>query len=73
VLTVASFLLLTPPLLDIFDRPVLVLGIPLLYVYCYGVWTAAIVCAARLATCLTTPRGNAAGDTSRDTGSTERG
>jgi hypothetical protein len=42
VLTVATFFLLTPPLLAIFDVPVLVFGIPLLHVYCFVTWLAAI-------------------------------
>ena len=68
VLTAATFLLLTLPLLGIFDRPILVLGIPLLHIYCYGVWTAAIGCGAWLATSLSTPS-----DGDGDTGPSERG
>lgn len=48
-LTVATFVLLTPPIVTIFDVPVLVLGVPLLHVYCFAVWLAAIVAGARLA------------------------
>ena len=49
VLTVASLILLTPPILTIFDVPLTVFGIPLLYVYCFVVWLAAIVLGGRLA------------------------
>lgn len=35
-------LLLNAPLLGIFDRPVNVLGLPLLYVYVFSVWIALI-------------------------------
>ena len=44
VLTVATLILLTPPILSIFDVPVLILGVPLLHVYGFTVWLAAIVC-----------------------------
>lgn len=49
VLTVATFILLTPPIIGIFDVPVLVFGIPLLHVYCFAVWLVAILAGARLA------------------------
>jgi hypothetical protein len=49
VLTLLTFVLLTPPIIAIFNVPVLVLGVPLLHVYCFGVWLAAIVVGARLA------------------------
>ncbi len=49
VLTVATLILLTPPIVTIFNVPVLVLGIPLLHVYCFAVWLAAIIAGARLA------------------------
>ncbi len=44
VLPVAAFFLLTPPILSIFNQPALVFGIPLLHVYCFAVWLAAIAC-----------------------------
>ncbi len=69
VLMVVTLLLLTPPLLGIFDQPVLLRGIPLLHVYCYGVWLIAIFCGAWLATRLSPSKDNAA----RETGSIERG
>jgi hypothetical protein len=49
VLTVGSLVLLTPPILTIFDVKLTVFGIPLLYVYCFAVWLAAIVLGGRLA------------------------
>ena len=35
-------LLLLPPILPFFDRPVAVLGLPLIIVYVFGVWLALI-------------------------------
>jgi hypothetical protein len=49
VLTVGALVLLAPPILTIFDVPVLVFGIPLLHVYCFTVWLAAIACGCWLA------------------------
>ncbi len=49
VLPVATFFLLTPPILGIFNAPALVFGIPLLHVYCFVVWLAAIACGGWLA------------------------
>jgi hypothetical protein len=48
-LTVATLILLTPPILTIFGLPVTVAGIPFLYVYCFVVWLAAIALGGRLA------------------------
>jgi hypothetical protein len=42
VLTLATFLLLTPPIIAIFDIAVPVFGIPLLHFYAFGVWISAI-------------------------------
>ncbi len=42
VLTAATLILLTPPILNIFNAPVLLFGIPLLHVYCFAVWLAAV-------------------------------
>ena len=50
VLTVATLILLTPPILTIFDVPVTIAGIPLLHVYCFATWLIAIVIGGRLAT-----------------------
>ena len=44
VLMFATFILLTPPIIGIFDIPAMVFGIPLLHVYCYATWLAAIAC-----------------------------
>ena len=49
VLTILTFVLLTPPIVTIFNVPVLVLGVPLLHLYCFAVWLGAIVVGARLA------------------------
>lgn len=49
VLTVLTFVLLTPPIIIIFNVPVLVFGVPLLHLYCFAVWLLAIVAGARLA------------------------
>ena len=57
-LTLFTLVLLTPPILTIFDVPVLIFGIPLLHIYCYGVWLLAIAAGAVLA-----PRLYAAQDT----------
>ncbi len=43
VLAVATLVLLTPPVLSIFDVPVTILGIPLLHIYSFAVWLVAIV------------------------------
>lgn len=49
VLTLLTLFLLTPPIITIFDVPIFVLGIPLLHIYCFGVWFAAIVIGGVLA------------------------
>ena len=49
VLATASFNLLTPPVVGLFAGPVLVFGIPLLLVYCFGVWLLVILLGGRLA------------------------
>lgn len=68
VLTVATLFLLTPPILGIFDVPVLVFGIPLLHVYSFGVWLVAIAFGGWLAM-----RMNArGGDEGADAGPIER-
>ena len=50
VLTVVTLILLTPPILDIFDAGAFVFGIPLLHIYCFAAWLLAIACARWLAT-----------------------
>ena len=42
MLPVFGLLLLTSPLLGVFDRPLSVLGVPLVIVYLFGVWVALI-------------------------------
>ena len=49
VLTVATLILLTPPILTIFDVPLTVIGIPLLQVYCFAIWLVAIALGGWLA------------------------
>ena len=48
-LPVVAFVLLTPPILGLFNAPVLLFGVPLLHVYCFAVWLAAIACGGWLA------------------------
>jgi cytochrome bd-type quinol oxidase subunit 1 len=43
VLTLATFLLLTPPMIAVFDVAVPVFGVPLLHIYAFAVWAGAIV------------------------------
>ena len=43
VLTVAGFLLLVPPLVQLFNHQMRFLGVPQIVVYLFGVWTALIV------------------------------
>ncbi len=38
----------TYPLLSLFDRPVMVLGVPLIWAYLFGVWALLIVVVAVL-------------------------
>ena len=52
VLTVLTLVLMTPPIIVIFNVPVLVFGIPLLHVYCFVVWLLAIIAGAWLAVAL---------------------
>ncbi len=49
VLPIVAFFLLTPPILGIFNAKLFVFGIPLLHVYCFAVWLAAIACGGWLA------------------------
>ncbi len=41
-----GFLVFFPPILSIFDRPVLVLGLPLAYVVLFGFWGLVIAAVA---------------------------
>mgnify|MGYP001767569287 CR=1 FL=1 len=52
-LFVFGALLFTPPWLGVFSKPVLVLGIPLLYVYLFVAWALIIALAASI--CETAP------------------
>jgi hypothetical protein len=52
VLTLLTLVLLAPPIIAIFNVPVLILGVPLLHLYCFAVWLVAIVAGARLAAAL---------------------
>jgi hypothetical protein len=56
VLTVVTLILLTPPIVELFDVPAFLFGVPLLHLYCFGVWLLAIVVGARLATRLNAAR-----------------
>ena len=56
VLTVVTFVLLTPPILNIFDTSVLIFGVPLLHIYCFAAWLAAIACGRWLSTRMDTGR-----------------
>ncbi len=42
VLPLLTLVLLTPPIVTIFDVPIFFFGIPLLHIYCFGLWLAAI-------------------------------
>lgn len=44
-LAIAGALLLLPPVLPFFDRPAMLLGVPLIVVYVFGVWLALIAAA----------------------------
>jgi hypothetical protein len=43
VLAVSTFALLTPPIIAVFDLPFVLIGVPLLHVYAFGVWLLAII------------------------------
>ncbi|MCB1758689.1 MAG: hypothetical protein KDI68_02770 [Gammaproteobacteria bacterium] len=46
IVFLAGALLLFSPLLSLFDRPVLLFGVPLLHLYLFTVWSALIVAMA---------------------------
>ncbi len=48
-LAIAAFALLTPPVILMFNAPVIIVGLPLLHIYCFTVWLGAIVLGGRLA------------------------
>lgn len=56
VLTVVTLVLLTPPILNIFNAPILVFGIPLLHAYCFGVWLVAVILGGWISTRLVAER-----------------
>ena len=58
VLTAATLILLTPPILTIFDVPVTIAGIPLLDVYCFATWLVAIVLGGLLSARMQASRAN---------------
>jgi hypothetical protein len=47
-LFLVGVVLLVPPLLLVFNRPVRVFGIPLLYLYIFAVWAGVIALATRV-------------------------
>jgi hypothetical protein len=49
VLAIATLVLLTPPVIAIFDLPVSVFGIPLLHAYTFAVWLGAIATGGAIA------------------------
>ncbi|MDH3229322.1 MAG: hypothetical protein OEN55_05990 [Alphaproteobacteria bacterium] len=48
-LFLAGAIAFTPPLMMVFDRPAMLFGLPLLYVYLFALWGALIFLAARIA------------------------
>ncbi|WP_350150477.1 hypothetical protein [Thalassobaculum sp.] len=48
VVTVFGAILLMPPIIPFFDRPVSLFGMPLIVVYVFGIWLALIGLAWRL-------------------------
>jgi hypothetical protein len=63
VLTVAGFLLLVPPLVQLFNHDVRFAGVPQIVVYLFSVWTALILGTVALSRHLEPDR-----DDSRDEG-----
>ena len=50
-----GMLLLNFPLLDLANRPVLILGLPLLYLYLFGVWSLIILLIHLISRCRPDP------------------
>jgi predicted Kef-type K+ transport protein len=48
VLPFLAIILLMPPIILIFARPLTVAGLPLVLIYVFGVWAVAILCAFQL-------------------------
>ena len=74
VVTVFGAILLMPPFLPFFDRPIALLGMPLIVVYVFGVWLGLIVLAWFLSRRLPTdtPREPDAAPAAEDGGAPER-
>jgi hypothetical protein len=49
VLAIATLVLLTPPVIAIFDVSVSVFGVPLLHIYTFAIWLAAIATGGAIA------------------------
>jgi hypothetical protein len=49
VLPIVAFLLMTPPILGLFARDGALLGIPMLYLYCFLAWAVLIALGCALA------------------------
>lgn len=64
LLSLLALVLLTPPIITIFDLPIFFFGISLLQIYCFGVWLAAIVAGGILSARMT-PNRPVLGDRSR--------
>ncbi len=64
LVSVVFLLLLNEPILSIADRPVLVGGLPLLFVYVLGVWAVAIGATAWVIR--TTPEGDSPTESGHD-------
>ncbi len=62
LLTVAGFLLLVPPLVQLFNHDMRFAGAPQIVVYLFGVWTALIVGTALLTRNLEPDQSDAKGE-----------
>ena len=49
ILPVAAIFLLLPPVILVFSAPVLIIGIPLIVLYIYGVWACLVLVALLVA------------------------
>ncbi len=66
VLPLACTLLFLPPYISVFDQDVSIFGVPLLHVYLFGVWLAAIVLTAVLSRRLVRSMDERTSDIARD-------
>jgi len=71
LLPLACTLLFLPPYISVFDQDVSVFGVPLLHVYLFGVWLAAIALTAVLSRRLARSMDERSTDTGRDNAGTE--